>query len=147
MLVRTREYTVSEMKPLKIFEQPRCYCSEILGSQIKYCYWSKEICSTSRRWFWHSPSKKICLQERKDLLETNLKKCSQNCWVGLCFSYEFYLHMWFLKYSKNFNQIVVMRRINQAFTLRPKTLVRLITIKIKLSSQSFYSKCWKKPNK
>ena len=65
-----------------------------------------------------------------------------NCWVGLCFSYPSYLNMWLLKSSKNFDQIIIMRWINQAYTLGPKTWVWLINIKKGHNIQSFYLKCW-----
>ena len=88
----------------------------------------------------------------KDWFEMKLKKLTgffviSNYWVGFWFSYLFYLNMWLLKPSKNFDQIVIMRWINQAFTLGPRIWVRLINIKREHNSQSFYSKCWKKTKK
>ena len=76
-------------------------------------------------------------------VKTNRKqkaqKCSEffviwNCWVGICSSYGFYLHMRLLKPSNNFIQIVIMRWINQAFMLGTQSWVRLITLIYKFVS-------------
>ena len=58
-----------------------------------------------------------------------LLSCFLHIWVSL--------HMGLLKYKTNFIQIVLMRWINQAFILGPKTWVRLITIKNSLISKLF----------
>ena len=68
----------------------------------------------------------------------------QNCWVGVCSSYGFYLHMRLLKPSNNFIQIVFMRWIIQAFMLGPKTWVRLIALKKQPNIQNIFSKSERK---
>ena len=82
-------------------------------------------------------------------VKTNRKqkaqKCSEffviwNCWVGICSSYGFYLHMRLLKPSNNLIQIVLMRWINQAFMLGPQTWVRLITLKKQTNIENMFSK-------
>ena len=80
------------------------------------------------------------------------QKCSQffdmkYCWVGICSSYGFYLHMRLLKPSNNFIQIVLMRWINQAFMLRPQTWVRLITLKKQANIKNIFSRIERKLSK
>ena len=80
------------------------------------------------------------------------QKCSQffviwNCWVGICSSYGFYLHMRLLKPSNNLIQIVLMRWINQAFMLGPQTWVRLITLKKQLNIHNIFSRSERKLSK
>ena len=47
------------------------------------------------------------------------------CWVEICSSYGFYLHIRVLKPSNNFIQIVLMRWIKQAFMLGPSWDLKL----------------------
>ena len=68
----------------------------------------------------------------------NLTKLLSIIWTLLFIC--FYHHMRLLKSSKNFRQIVLMRWINQAFILGPKTWVRLITIKNSLIAKLFTKK-------
>ena len=85
----------------------------------------------------------------KDLLETKITKVfSVFCYI----KFEFALHMvftstWDLKPSNNFTQILLMRRINQAFMMEPKIWVWLITLKKQANIQNIFSKSERKQSK
>ena len=85
----------------------------------------------------------------KDLLETKITKVfSVFCYI----KFEFALHMvftstWDLKPSNNFTQILLMRRINQAFMMEPKIWVWLITLKKQANIQNIFSKSERKLSK
>ena len=105
-----------------IIDNYDCCSSPIDSFQRFQCtFWWVDI-KTYSKWIWKSCSQFFVIS---------------NCWVGLCFSYPSNLNMWLLKSIKNFDQIVIIGWINQAFTLGPKTWVRLINIKKSIISNLF----------